>query len=290
MTPTSNAPTRRTLLTGAAAAAMSIPLADALPAHARGRHGDTTRLTRAERTLLRRWATDTWRSLVAMVDPGTGLVSDKIPSTLTGRVAQTSPTNIGGYLWSAVVARDLGIITPGEATRRIRRTLLTLTRMEHHQPSGMYYNWYDVTDGSVLRTWPENGNPVVPFVSSVDSAWIGAALVVVKNAVPGVRKLADELVGAMRWDMFWDETSNAWPVPLIHGGFYAENPGTVNTAVFTGNHIGIGPDVWYTKHHYDTCVSETRMTNYLGSPPARSLASATTTCGALSPRTGPGRR
>ena len=36
------------------------------------------------------------------------------------------------------------------------------------------------------------------------------------------------------------------------------------TDAFVGNHIGVGPDVWYTNHHYDTTVSETRITSYLG--------------------------
>ena len=41
----------------------------------------------------------------------------------------------------------------------------------------------------------------------------------------------------------------------------AARPGA---STFTGNHIGVGPDVWYTNHHYDTTVSETRITTYLG--------------------------
>ena len=50
---------------------------------------------------------------------------------------------------------------------------------------------------------------------------------------------------------------------LIHGGFY-DAPPPPGSAAYTGNHIGVGPDVWYTNHHYDTTVSETRITSYLG--------------------------
>ena len=46
-----------------------------------------------------------------------------------------------------MVARDLRIISPGECTRLVRHTLETLLEMEHHEPSGMYYNWYDEATG-----------------------------------------------------------------------------------------------------------------------------------------------
>ena len=53
-----------------------------------------------------------------MTDPSTGLPADNIPESLAAgdRSGYTSPTNIGGYLWSAVVARELGIITARECT------------------------------------------------------------------------------------------------------------------------------------------------------------------------------
>ena len=49
----------------------------------------------------------------------------------------------------------------------------------------------------------------------------------------------------------------------MHGGFY-DAPPPPGFAGYVGNHIGRGPDVWYTDHHYDTAVSETRITSYLG--------------------------
>ena len=71
---------------------------------------------------LHRWAADTWHSLDAMTDPGTGLPADNIPESLAAedRSGYTSPTNIGGYLWSTVVARELGIISRRECTRPAR--------------------------------------------------------------------------------------------------------------------------------------------------------------------------
>src|SRR5215217_8807035 len=95
------------------------------------------------------YARDTWRSMVALTDPGTGLPADNMtgPVTAPVRSGYTSPTNIGGYLWSTVVARDLGIISAAEATARLTRTLTTLAGMEHHELSGLYYNWYDEETG-----------------------------------------------------------------------------------------------------------------------------------------------
>ena len=265
--------TRRQLLVGATAVAatgltagrasagtFAAPAAPAAPAYL-----SASTPAAAQSARVHTWATDTWRSLVAMTDPKTGLPADNIPESLAAgdRSGYTSPTNIGGYLWSAIVARDLGIISKGECTKRLLQTLNTLNRMEHHEPSGMYYNWYDEASGDKITTWPTDGNRVYPFCSSVDNGWLGAALKVVMSADKGAAPIAKRLFSRMRWDMYYD-TNAARKPGLIYGGFY---PGTPpNTTDFAqGNTIGVGPDVWYTKnHHYDTTVSETRITSYLG--------------------------
>ena len=255
---------RRLLIgaTGAVAAATTTAVTlSGLPAAA---HGPQPTPHPSGRRRLDGWARDTWRSMVAMADEDTGLVADNIPATLAGsdRSRNTSPTNIGGYLWSAVVARELKIISGRECDRRVAQTLATLATMAHHEPSGMFYNWYDVVDGSVLTTWPGTSDRVYPFASSVDNGWLGAALMVVREAVPNARRAAGRLFDRMRWDMFYDPLANR-PGGLIHGGFYDATP-PAGADVFTGNHIGVGLDVWYTNHHYDTTVSETRITTYLG--------------------------
>ncbi|MCU1536280.1 MAG: cellobiose phosphorylase, partial [Humibacillus sp.] len=214
------------------------------------------------------WASDTWRSLVAMTNPRTGLPADHIPESLAAqdRSGYTSPTNIGGYLWSTVAARELGIITRGEATARLIRTLKTLDRMEHHVPSGMYYNWYDEETATALRAWPGSGDRVYPFCSSVDNGWLGAALLVVQHSDRAAGPWAKKVFDRMRWDAFYNDNSDpahqVRPGGLIHGGFYPgdnDRPG----GVYQGTHIG-GDPVWLTTHHYDTTVSETRITTYLG--------------------------
>src|ERR1700716_4147506 len=99
------------------------------------------RTSRQDRALAGRWARDTWRSLVAMTDEQTGLPADNIGESVTTPVRSkyTSPTNIGGYLLSTAVARELSIISPRESLRRITQTLTTMSRVDHHEPSGMYF-------------------------------------------------------------------------------------------------------------------------------------------------------
>jgi hypothetical protein len=57
----------------------------------------------------------------------------------------------------------------------------------------MFYNWYDPATLELLHTWPKDGSPVYPFVSSVDNAWFSTALMIVKNAVPQLRDEAQAL-------------------------------------------------------------------------------------------------
>ncbi len=276
--PRPNPVTRRDVLAGGLAAAVAAAVA---PQALAGEIGIGPRKpgplpAGVDRATLMTWAEDTWHSMLAMTHPGTGLPADNITGDLSTRSGYTSPTNIGGLMWSAVAAREMRIINPGECTRLLRRTLRTLLRMEHHEPSGMYYNWYDEATGEALRTWPQPPyNTVYPFVSSVDNGWLGAALWVVRNSVPGVAELAGRLFDRMRWDAFYDPAGPR-PGGLMHGGFFPfdhDRPG----GVYRGSHID-APDVWLTTHHYDTIVSESRITSYLAimtgmAPPQHYFAS-----------------
>ena len=67
-----------------------------------------------------------------MTDPKSGLPADSLSPDGTASV-QTSTTNIGAYMWSTVVADQLGIITHAEAVKRLRRTLGSLETMERDQ-------------------------------------------------------------------------------------------------------------------------------------------------------------
>ncbi|MEU8224447.1 glucoamylase family protein [Kribbella sp. NPDC048915] len=216
----------------------------------------------ADRALVGRWARDTWRSLVAMTDENTGLPADNIGESVTDPVRSkyTSPTNIGGYLWSTVVAKQLGIISPQESLRRITQTLTTMRNVEHHQPSGMYFNWYDEATGEVLRVDPDGTREITPFVSSVDNGWFACALMVVRNAEPRARALADSLLTKMNFAFYYNPAVR--PGGLMRGGFFETQPPDEETD--KGNHAGVGPDVYYRKFHYDTLNTEARIAGYVG--------------------------
>ena len=211
---------------------------------------------RSDRRVLNRYAADTWKSMAAMADRGTGLVSDNVGGNLAAsdRAAYTSPTNIGAYMWSAVAAREIGIISPEETRARIARTLETLPTMEKHEPSGMYYNWYDPKTGKKLTVWPVDGGVVDPFLSSVDNAWLAAALEIVIDQVPTLARQAHRVLDPMDFGYYYNPAENQ-----IRGGFWlTQRPGSV-----PGNYRD-GETVYYTGHHYGAFNTEPRMASYLG--------------------------
>jgi hypothetical protein len=206
---------------------------------------------------LRTYAADTWRSMVALTDPATGLPADNIGGDLSAasRSKYTSPTNIGAYLWSTVAARDVGLISRKEAAHRVDQTLGTLSTLVRHTPSGMFYNWYDPHTGAVLHTFPPDGSTITPFLSSVDNGWLAAALLVVQGAVPEARSQAGKLVHSMNFGAFFDPNGQASGKGLLWGGFYDTQP--------TGCSVP-GDGVWYTCNHYDITVTEPRIATYIG--------------------------
>jgi len=268
--------TRRQLLAGgAAAAAVTLSAARASSAQAATvvapaptGAASTASPSRPEggidRGTINRWARDTWASLVAMTDPSTGLPADNISGPLKSpiRSGYTSPTNIGGYLWSTVIARELGIISAGECRTRLTQTLTTLKSLKHHEPSGMFYNWYDEANGNVVTVWPEDGSTVYPFLSSVDNGWFAASLMVVRNAEPRCAGLANSILGQMNFGMFYNKDARPQAAAgLLRGGFW---DGTHPDVFVPGNYLGTGPDVFYTPNHYDILVSEPRIATYIG--------------------------
>src|SRR5262245_39897603 len=139
----------------------------------------------AERnSVLQEYAANTWQSFLGLLYPSTGLAADNVNADTRERARYTSPTNIGAYMWSTLAARDAGIISPSEARDRLGVTLNTLQSLERHQYSGMFYNWYDPQTGQKLTVWPPSGDPVYPFLSTVDNGWLAMALLMVSNAVP----------------------------------------------------------------------------------------------------------
>jgi Protein of unknown function (DUF3131)/Putative glucoamylase/RTX calcium-binding nonapeptide repeat (4 copies) len=180
---------------------------------------------------LERYAAGTWASFVAMTDEDTGLPTDRLEADGT-RTVQTSTTNIGAYMWSAVAAERLGLIGRAELHQRLDRTLTTLESMERHEPSGQFYNWYDHTTGAKLTD-------DTPILSSVDNAWLAVGLRIVRNTVPQLARRAGALYDSMDFGFYYDTARNQI---LFH---YV-------------------PDTGERVCCYDTIVSESRIAYYVG--------------------------
>lgn len=187
---------------------------------------------------LDRWGRATWASFVAMTDEESGLPADVLAVDGT-RSVETSTTNIGAYMWSAVVAEELGWIDRAELVDRMTTTLTTLTGMEVHEPSGQLFNWYDHRTGEKLTVWPPSGEPLTPILSSVDNGWLATGLRVVSDAVPEVAPLADDVYDDMDFGFYYQEDVNRL---LFH----------------------VAPSTEEAPCCYDTLVSESRIASYVG--------------------------
>jgi hypothetical protein len=188
--------------------------------------------------VLKTYARGTWASFVAMTDERSGLPADSLEANGT-RSVQTSTTNIGAYMWSALVAQRLGIIHHKELVARLSKTIYTLEHMERHQRDGQYYNWYDHRTGAKLTIWPPTGAPVTPILSSVDNGWLAAGLRVVANSVPELAARARALYDSMDFGFYYQPDVNRI-------AFHYDTT--------TGKFVCC----------YDTVVSESRIASYIG--------------------------
>jgi hypothetical protein len=210
----------------------------------------------------------TWRSFVELVEPSSGLPAYYIGGDLRAetRARYTSPTNIAMYLWAIVAARDLELISEREAAQRSARVLESLARLERHDASGQFYNWYDVGTLARLTRWPEAAHgPVYPFASSVDNGWLASALVLVANALPSLHVRAGSLVSSMDFGSYYDADARGGGPGLLRGGFWRrgeEPPGS--DGLPRGDYGRMGETVVYTAHHYGAFNTETRIASYLG--------------------------
>ncbi len=122
---------------------------------------------------LRLIARRTWRFFEAFVDernhalPPDNFQEDPEPV----EAHRTSPTNMGLYLLSTMVARDFGWIGILETVERLEATLETMRGLRRVR--GHFLNWYDTHD---LR-------PLEPlYVSTVDSGNLGGYLIALAQA------------------------------------------------------------------------------------------------------------
>jgi Putative glucoamylase/Protein of unknown function (DUF3131) len=225
--------------------------------------------THAQREL-ERYARATWHCFEKLLVPSTGLPADFIGGELhrDTRAHFTSPTNVAMYAWATLAARDLALISAASAESRLRRVLEALARLERHEASRQFYNWYDPTTLAKLTTWPEApGGVIHPFVSSVDNAWLASALIMIANAVPALHDPAWALARGMNFACYYDALArhrDGGP-GLLRGGFWREGEAPPACGGLPrGDYSGMGEQVVYTSHHYGTFNSEPRIASYIG--------------------------
>ena len=232
------------------------------PASASGRPAPVAggQLTWQQRAVLHGIAADTWRFYAADVDPNTHLPLDNLGPGAT-RGTYTSAANIGVYLWAVVAAADLHLISRSQATASLTATLRTVARLKRSY--GMLYQWYDTTTGDTIL------NPGQPdcaadtsttedncsFLSAVDNGWYASGLVVARQALPGLRPLADQLLGAMDFSIFYDAR------PQTDCNTNPAIPGNQPTGqMYGGYYVGFGP----AGYHNGALYSDPRIAMYVG--------------------------
>jgi hypothetical protein len=152
----------------------------------------------------------TWQGLAAMTDREHGLPVDHVIFAGSGadpagaRIGDyTSPSTVGIWLMAVAGAEKMGLLGRPDAVGLIDRALRTLSGLE--RLNGFFYNYYDTT------TLERSSN----FVSSVDSSWLTAGLMVVRQAFPELAGPASRLIQDGDYGWLYDPA-----LGLISHGYY----------------------------------------------------------------------
>jgi len=197
---------------------------------------DRASLPADDTEFLSRVAKDTWRGLAAFTDRENGLPVDHV--RFVGGVEPdqaeigdyTTAASVGLHIAATVAAHELGFLTHEQAVARLRRVLATLERLETWR--GFHFNFYDTT--SLERT--------SHFVSFVDSAWLAAGLMVMRQALPELAPAATRMIEERDYGVFWDVRQQQ----MSHGFFVDERGrslyhyATLYTEARIGSLIAIG--------------------------------------------------
>lgn len=207
---------------------------------------DPAELPTDDSAFLERLARDTWRGLAALSDREHGLPLDTV--RFNGSIAPdraglgdyTNVTNIGLYLIDIVAAQALGLMSADEMRARLNQTLDTLERLETYR--GFFYNYYDTT--TLERT--------SHFISFVDSAWLTAGLMVVRNSVADLADRCNRFIAQSDYRFFYDPVEQ-----LMMHGYYVNLPyrseynyGMLYSEARLGSLIAIGKGDAPVEHWY----------------------------------------
>ncbi|WP_433333498.1 glucoamylase family protein [Spirillospora sp. CA-294931] len=214
---------------------------------------DSGRRAHEDDSTLRRYAADTWKAVGAMVDPVTGLPTGSVDRDLrpASRPEVADVSAVRWYASAAIAARDLGIITAGDARSRMDRLLRTLSGLRRHKESGMFYRVYELRTGAVRNSQ----------VASEDNATLAASLMMLRAAEPRLRAQAQALLAGMNFRYFYNPDGKAPGVGLMHGSFYETRPAKPCTR--PARYVGTGPPLHYTCSMW-TGIGDTRMVSYVG--------------------------
>ena len=174
-----------------------------------------TAFTGAERANLTSIARQTWNFYNADIDAATGLPMDNLTfaggsatATSVGRYA--NPEDFAMYLWAVTSARDLSLISDGQAASRIRSVLTAVSQLANF--NGLLYAWYDTSNGEILSNPGQGdcatgGTPALNncfFVPGEGNAWWASSLIIVREAFPQLAGLANKLLKPMNLGLFYD--------------------------------------------------------------------------------------
>ncbi len=203
------------------------------------RYAPSARLCARDKEAISRYTHDAWLFFRDYVTERThGLPPDNVQFSPTYAVAnRTSPTNIGLYLLSLLAARDFGYIDSAEMYARSYETAQTLKRL--FKWNGHLYNWYALDTLAVLGE---------AFVSTVDSGNLVTALVAFCE---GAKEYAGEETRLL--DVI------AVMETMIAETDFSALYDTSRELFYIGYHVQNGT---YSNSHYDTFMSEARLTSY----------------------------
>lgn len=217
-------------------------------------------LTASQRATLLGIARDTWSFYADDVDPNTHLPLDNLgPGAARGQY--TSAANIGLYLDAVVAANDMKLVSRPQARELLSETLRSVQGLKRSH--GFLYQWYDTSTGNVIRnpgdvscateTTPVQDNCF--FLSAVDNGLYASGLVVVRQAMPELRKLVDSLMAPIDFSIFYDDR------PQTACNTNASIAGNQPTGqMYGGYYVNQGP----AGYHNGALYSDPRMAIYMG--------------------------
>ena len=262
---------RLSLVVMAVIAMMLVPAQPVAADQSQGSGGGS--FTDVQRANLMRIAQDTWSFYNADVDPNTHLPLDNLTyaggsPTPTSYGRYTSAANIGVYLWAVVAANDLGLISRRTASTLLAATLSEVATLK--RSNGFLYQWYDTTTGQIIRNPGDVNCTTEPtptfdncyFISNVDNGWYASGLVVVRQAMPELRRLVEGLFSPMNFGLFYDARAETHcntnpaiagnqPTGQMYGGYYVDQPPDQATN-------------WTHYYHNGALYSDPRISAYIG--------------------------